>query len=156
MDNKAVMKAMVSGAKVRTADRELERIVDYTINAAKDGTISYTAGCLDAKNHYWSIPCCQLNCDADLREVKYGKIPWGSPYTVETVLEAMKAATPVTAGNFRYHRIARLSVVVNWPQEEPRYTITCADIHGNTVTVAAEQVRIDGISTDTKTKEEQS
>ena len=72
MDNKAVMKAMVSGAKVRTADRELERIVDYTINAAKDGTISYTAGCLDEKNHYWSIPCDDLICDADLHGVKYG------------------------------------------------------------------------------------
>ena len=155
MDNKAVMKAMVSGAKVRTADRELERIVDYTINAAKDGTISYTAGCLDEKNHYWSIPCDDLICDADLHGVKYGKIPWGSPYTVETVLEAMKSAVPVTAGNVRYQRIAKLSVVVTRPQSEPRYTITCADARENTVTVAVEQVRIEGLTTDTETKEEQ-
>ena len=154
MDNKSVMKAMVSAAKVKTDNQVFERIVDYTINADKDGKISYTAGCLDEKNHYWSVPCDDLICDVDLREVKYGKIPWGSPYTVETVLEAMKSATPVTAGNFRYHRIARLSVVVNRPQEDPRYTITCEDVRGNTVTVAAEQVRIDDIPVEAENKEE--
>lgn len=142
MTNKEILKAMVNGCSVCQEGKSYRKIVDYSVDADKSGSFSYTAGCIDDDHRYQSVPCDRLMCDANLSNTKLEKPVWSSPYTPDTVLQVMKGKTPVTVNGICYRRISRLSTVIDRAARTLRYSATCEDEHRNTVTARIEQVVI--------------